>query len=58
MGFADALRSQGKASGHLFPRGKRGHGVWGPHLGWPVSLGMLVPVPKNLSVEEAAERDR
>lgn len=30
----------------------------GPPPGWLVSLGMSVPGSKNLSVEEAAGRDR
>lgn len=35
-----------------------GHTESGPHPGWLVSLGMLVPGSKNLSAEEAAGRDR
>lgn len=59
VGFTDVLRLQGNASGHLFcPPGKGRHTESGPHPGWLVSLGMLVPGSKNLSVEEAAGRDR
>lgn len=59
VGFADVLRLQGNASGHLFRSpGKGRYTESGPHPGWLVSLGMLVPGSKNLSVEEAAGRDR
>lgn len=62
VGFADVLGLQGNASGHLFPPppppGKGRHTESGPHPGWLVSLGMLVPGSKNLSVKEAAGRDR
>lgn len=57
MGLADVFRLQGKAAGHLSPRQGR-HTELGPHPGWLVSLGMLVPGSKNLSAEEAAGRDR
>lgn len=53
MGFADVLRLQGDATEHLVPRGRGGHTESGPHPGWLVSLGMLVPGSKNLSAEEA-----
>lgn len=38
--------------------GKGRHTESSPHPGWLVSLGMSVPGSKNLSVEEAAGRDR